>query len=65
MAEIINLRMARKAKTRAVAEQQATENRARFGLTKAEKIKQKREAEREKRNIDAAKRESEDGAAGS
>jgi hypothetical protein len=37
MADIINLRMARKAKTRAEADRTATANRAKFGRTKAEK----------------------------
>lgn len=37
MAEIINLRMARKAKARSEAEKQAAENRVKFGQTKAEK----------------------------
>ncbi|NNM71507.1 DUF4169 family protein [Enterovirga aerilata] len=39
MAEIINLRQARKARERAEAERQAERNRAKFGLTKAEKKK--------------------------
>ena len=42
MAEIINLRRARKARALAEAEAQAERNRAKFGLTKAEK--KKREA---------------------
>lgn len=37
MSEIINLRLARKAKKRATAEQDAEENRTRHGRTKAEK----------------------------
>jgi len=37
MSEIINLREARKARERAAAEAQAERNRAKFGLTKAEK----------------------------
>jgi hypothetical protein len=59
MAEIINLRMARKARSRAQAEQQAAENRAKFGRTKAEKVKVRSEAEREARALDGAKREGE------
>ena len=39
MAEIINLRMARKAKQRADAAQTAAENRARFGRNKGEKAR--------------------------
>jgi hypothetical protein len=42
MAEIINLRQARKARERAAAEAEAERNRTKFGLTKAEK--KKREA---------------------
>ena len=37
MAEIINLRRARKAKSRSDAEAKATENRAKFGRPKAER----------------------------
>ena len=37
MAEIVNLRQARKAKARADKEAQAAANRARFGRSKAEK----------------------------
>jgi len=57
MAEIINLRMARKARSRTQAEQQAAENRAKFGLTKAEKLKQRSEEQREARVLEGAKRE--------
>jgi Domain of unknown function (DUF4169) len=37
MSEIINLRLARKAKARTEAEKQAAGNRVKFGRTKAEK----------------------------
>jgi hypothetical protein len=37
MAEVINLRQARKARDRQAAQAQAAANRARFGRTKAEK----------------------------
>lgn len=60
MAEIINLRLARKARKRADAEQLAAENRAKFGLTKSEKMKQRIEAERLATQIDCARREKED-----
>lgn len=43
MADIINLRMARKAKTRAEADRTAAANRAKFGRTKAEKQVAKQE----------------------
>ncbi|OYU49493.1 MAG: DUF4169 domain-containing protein [Rhizobiales bacterium PAR1] len=46
MAEIINLRMARKAKARGEAEKQAEQNRAKFGQTKAEKKVRKLEEAR-------------------
>lgn len=57
MAEVINLRMARKARTRSTAAQLAEENRARHGLTRAERHRQQAEAERAARNLDGAKRE--------
>ena len=60
MAEIVNLRMARKARERSRAEQQAAENRAKFGRTKAEKAQQKSEAERDLRQLDGTKRGSKD-----
>jgi hypothetical protein len=41
MADIINLRQARKARESAAAEANAERNRAKFGLTKTEKKKQK------------------------
>lgn len=60
MAEIINLRLARKAKVRAQAGQQADENRARHGRTRSERERQVQEAERAARLIDGARRETED-----
>lgn len=57
MAEIINLRMARKAKKRADAAQQAAENRAKFGRTKERKQQERMEAERTARTIESARRE--------
>lgn len=52
MAEIINLRMARKAKLRADAAQNAAENRARFGRNKAEKARDAKSAERLQQQLD-------------
>ena len=52
MAEIINLRMARKAKLRADAAQNAAENRARFGRNKAEKARDTKSAERLQQQLD-------------
>ena len=46
MADIINLRRARKARARTEAEAQASANRARFGRTKAETRAAKAEADR-------------------
>ena len=57
MAEIVNLRQARKARARAEAEAQAATNRARFGRAKADR-KVAEDAER-RRNalLDGARRE--------
>ncbi len=60
MAEIINLRMARKARKRADAQQAAAENRARHGRTKAQKALDRAEADKVARTIDGARRERED-----
>ncbi len=57
MADVINLRLARKAKARASSAQQAAENRALHGQTKAAKAKLARETERTARQLDGAKRE--------
>ncbi|MEG3163873.1 DUF4169 family protein [Sphingomonas sp. PB2P19] len=57
MAEIVNLRRARKAKARATAETTADANRAAFGRTKAEKDVAKAEAARHDRTLDGAKRD--------
>jgi Domain of unknown function (DUF4169) len=47
MAEIVNLRLARKARARALAEQQAQQNRVIFGQKKAEKTLIKAEKQRQ------------------
>ncbi len=52
MAEIINLRRARKARRRAGAEQLAAANRAKFGRTKAQKASDRHEAERRAAQLD-------------
>ncbi|WP_336977870.1 DUF4169 family protein [Altererythrobacter fulvus] len=57
MAEIVNLRLARKAKQRADKAGTAAANRAKFGQTKAEKSIQRDEAERAGRTLDGAKLE--------
>ena len=55
MAEIVNLRTARKAKARAEAERQAADNRVKFGRTKAEKQATSAEAARAAKAHDAGK----------
>ncbi len=57
MAEIINLRLARKARKRSDDVAQAEQNRAKFGRTRGEKDRDRIEAERQARLIDGAKRE--------
>jgi hypothetical protein len=57
MAEIVNLRQARKAKQRAEHAAEAQANRARHGATKAERRTIRDEAERRQRTLDGARRE--------
>lgn len=57
MAEIINLRTARKARARADAAAKADANRAAFGRTKEEKRAAKAEAARLAALLDGAKRD--------
>jgi Domain of unknown function (DUF4169) len=57
MADLINLRAARKAKDRFAARAKADENAARFGRTKAEKDLQTAKAEKARRDLDGAKKE--------
>ena len=52
MAEIVNLRQARKARDRAAAELTAAGNRTRFGQTKAGRNKNARELSRQQRQLD-------------
>lgn len=59
MAEVINLRRARKAKSRAEAERQAAANRAKFGQSRSERNRNALERDRTDRFIDGAKREPE------
>ena len=60
MADIINLRSARKAKARAERDQAAAENRRRFGRTKAEKERDAAEAERAEKRIEGHRRDDKD-----
>lgn len=57
MAEIVNLRQARKAKARAQREAGAAANRAKFGRTKAEKDAEEAKRELARRQLDSHKRE--------
>ncbi|MGF9756382.1 DUF4169 family protein [Microvirga sp. 0TCS3.31] len=57
MAEIINLRQARKNKARADKEVRATENRVAFGRTKAEKMLTKAEQDLAKSRLEGHKRD--------
>ena len=57
MAEIVNLRAARKAKERSQARAKGDENAAKFGRTKAEKDLEKARAEKAKRDLDGHVRE--------
>ncbi len=58
MAEVINLRLARKAKDRAEKARQADANRAKFGQDKAERKARQAEAERAQRELDGKKLDS-------
>lgn len=57
MAEIINLRAARKAKDRTAARAKGDENAVKFGRTKAEKDLEKARADKARRDLDGLKRE--------
>lgn len=57
MSNIVNLNKARKVKDRQEARDQAKENRAKFGRAKSEKTSAKAEADKARRALDGAKRE--------
>lgn len=57
LADPINLNKFRKAKARADKEQRATENRIKFGRTKAEKARDKLQSEHAKRQLDQTERD--------
>ena len=57
MAEIVNLRLARKARARAEASREAEAQRARHGLTKGEKLRLRQDRDRAERLLDGARRE--------
>jgi hypothetical protein len=60
MAEIINLRIARKARKRADDETRAAENRVKFGRTKTEKAAQRADQIRTDQVLDGARRDRKD-----
>jgi hypothetical protein len=57
MADIINLRQARKAKTKQSKEKKAEENRIKFGRTKAEKQREFFEKDKLNKSLDQSKRD--------
>jgi hypothetical protein len=57
MTEIVNLRMARKAKARGVTDASAAANRAKFGRSKAERASAALDSARARRHLDGARRE--------
>ena len=57
MATLINLRSARKAKSRDTARKQANANAVKFGRTKAEKDLTNAKTEKEERDLDRHQRE--------
>lgn len=57
MAEIVNLRLARKARTRAKAESRAAENRVRFGRTLADKSLERSREEKRERELESHRRD--------
>ncbi len=57
MAEIVNLRTARKAKERETSRATGDQNAAKFGRTKAEKDLEKARAEKARRDLDGHARE--------
>lgn len=61
MAEIINLRKARKAKARAEKESEAAENRAKFGRPNEELSQSEASKDLRDRKLDAHRRERDDG----
>jgi ApbE superfamily uncharacterized protein (UPF0280 family) len=61
MADIINLRTARKARARADAAAKADANRVAFGRSKEEKRQVKMETARREKALDGAKREGDQG----
>lgn len=57
MGDVVNLRSVRKAKARASRKVEAQANRAKFGRTKGDKLREAQDAERAAKLLDGAKRE--------
>ena len=57
MSKVVNLNRFRKQKARAEADQQAAENRLRFGRSKAEKAREAAAVEEAKRKLDQLRRD--------
>lgn len=57
MADIVNLRTARKARSRAAAADAAARNRAAFGRTKAQKLEEAAQTARREKALDDHKRD--------
>lgn len=57
MSEIVNLRAIRKTREREAKRMQGDTNAAKFGLTKAERLRQQAEAEKARRDLDSHKTE--------
>jgi phage protein D len=57
MAEVANLRVARKARDRAAKKAEADQNAAKFGRSKGEKQLEAAEADKARRNLDGHERE--------
>jgi hypothetical protein len=57
VSEPVNLNKFRKAKTRAAKQQQAAENRVKYGRTKAEKARDRLEANKNKNAVDQSQRD--------
>lgn len=60
MADIVNLRQARKNKVRAEKEQTAQTNRAQFGQSKSDRLKREKQADLDAKRLDLHKRQSDD-----
>ena len=61
MAEIINLRQARKQRDRTQREAEAAENRRKFGRTKSERVRDDAEDDQARRHLDGHRLERKDG----